>query len=108
MPKFLVEASYTAEGMRGLIKDKASGRKNAVEKALTSVGGKLESFYFAFGERDAVILCDLPDNISAAGLSIAVAASGMVESQITPLLTIEEVDKALAKSVTFIVPGASS
>jgi uncharacterized protein with GYD domain len=104
MPKFLVEASYTAEGWQGLTKEKASGRRAAVEKALASVGGKLESFYFAFGERDAVIVCDLPDNVSAAGLSIAVAASGLIKSKTTPLLTLEEVDKALAKSVTYRAP----
>ncbi len=106
MPKFLIEASYTAEGMRGLTKDKASGRRSAAEKAVASVGGKLESFYFVFGERDALIVCDLPDNISAASLSFAVAASGLIKPKTTPLLTIEEVDKALGKSVTFRGPGA--
>jgi uncharacterized protein with GYD domain len=108
MPKFLIEASMTPEGMRGLTKDKASGRRTAVEKALTSAGGKLEAFYYAFGDRDAFLLCDFPDSVSAASLSIAVAATGLVRVKTTPLLTIEEMDKALGKSVTYRGPGASS
>ena len=60
MPKYLVEAAYTAEGIRGLHKDKASGRRQAVLKAVESLEGKVESFYFAFGERDVVVIADLP------------------------------------------------
>ncbi|MFZ0593921.1 MAG: GYD domain-containing protein [Bryobacteraceae bacterium] len=105
MPKFLIEASYTAEGIKGLTKDKASGRRSAVEKALTAAGGKLEAFYYAFGDTDAFVLCDFPDTVSAASLSIAVAAAGLVKIKTTPLLTIEEMDKALGKSVTYRAPG---
>jgi uncharacterized protein with GYD domain len=106
MAKYLVEASYTAEGLRGLMKDKASGRKAAVEKLLTGMGGKLEGFYFAFGEADAYVLVDVPNSVSAAALSMAVSASGVVRSKTISLLTVEEVDQAIAKNVTYSRPGA--
>ena len=75
MPKYLIQASYTPEGIKGVMKDKASGRKAAVEKAMASVGGKVESFYYSFGKHDVVVIADAPDNISAAALSTDCAAS---------------------------------
>ena len=105
MAKYLVQASYTAEGLKGLLKDKASGRRAAVIKAVEAMGGKLESFYYAFGEHDAVLILDLPDNATAAALAVAVAASGIVRIRTTPLLTIEETDQAVGKSVAYRAPG---
>ena len=105
MPKYLIQASYTAEGLKGLRKDKASGRKAAAIKAVESLGGKLESFYCALGADDIVAIVDLPDSVSAAALSMTVAASELIQTRTTALLTVEEVDKALAKSVSFKAPG---
>ena len=106
MAKFLVEANYTAEGLRGLAKDKASGRKAAVDKALTALGGRLENIYYALGDSDVFVLCDFPDNISAAALSLAVSATGLVRTKTTVLLSVDEVDAALAKGVPYRAPGA--
>ncbi|HEV2549735.1 MAG TPA: GYD domain-containing protein [Stellaceae bacterium] len=105
MPKYLIQASYTAEGLRGLQKDKASGRRQAVLNALEPLRGKLESFNYAFGGDDVVAVIDLPDNVNAAAMSLAIAASGLVRLKTTPLLTVEEVDQALAKSVNYRAPG---
>ena len=105
MPKFLIQAAYTAEGLKGLMKDKASGRKAAVEKALASVGGKVEAMYYAFGDYDTVLIVDGPDNVSAAAVSLAVSATGLVRTRTTPLLTIEEADRAIGKAVDFRAPG---
>lgn len=106
MPKYLVRASYTAEGLKGLQKDKASGRKAAVSKVLEGLGGKLECIYFTFGEDDVVAIFDLPDNVAAARLAIAVGASGLIRPKTTPLLTVEEADQALgAPDVGFRPPG---
>jgi uncharacterized protein with GYD domain len=105
MAKYLIEASYTAEGLKGLAKDKASGRKAAVTKAVTSLGGKLEAVYYTFGERDVILICDCPDNASAAALSVAASASGLVRCRTTPLMTVEEADQALGKSITYRPPG---
>jgi uncharacterized protein with GYD domain len=105
MPKFLVEASYTAEGMRGLRKDRASGRREATSNALAAIGGKLEAMYFAFGERDVIIIADIPDNVSAAALAIAAASTGTIETKMTPLLSVEEIDHALSKRTEYRPPG---
>jgi uncharacterized protein with GYD domain len=107
MPKYLIEASYTPEGLRGLAKDKASGRQAAAQNALSGVGGKLEAIYYAFGETDVFIICDCPDNVSVASLSLVVSATGLIKSKTIPLLTVEEADNALAKSVSFSPPGSS-
>jgi uncharacterized protein with GYD domain len=105
MPKYLIQASYTAEGLRGLQKDKASGRRQAVINALEPMRGKLESFNFAFGDDDVVAVIEMPDNVNAAAMSLAIAASGLVRLKTTPLLTVEETDQALAKSVNYRAPG---
>jgi len=101
MPKYLVTASYTAEGLKGLHKDKASGRRRAVSQALESVGGKLESMHYALAEYDVVIIAELPDAVAVSALSLAASATGLVRTRTTALLTVEETDKALATSVKF-------
>jgi uncharacterized protein with GYD domain len=105
MPKYLFQATYTSDGVKGLEKDKASGRKAALSKAVESLGGKLEAFYLAFGEYDWVLLADLPDNASATAFSLAVSGSGLLRATTTPLLDVEEADKALKKKVGFKAPG---
>ncbi|CAN7382174.1 GYD domain-containing protein [Phenylobacterium sp. LjRoot219] len=105
MPKFLVVASYTAEGLRGLQKDTASGRLAAVVQAVESVGGTLESMHYALGADDVIMLMDLPDAKAAAALGVAASGSGMVRSRATALLTIAEMDQALAGPPDFRAPG---
>ena len=105
MPKFLVQTTYNGEGVRALQKDKASARKQAVEKLLQSVDGKLEAFYFAMGDHDVVTIVDLPDAASAAAISFTGSATGLFRVTTTPLLTVEEVDRALAMKLTFRAPG---
>ena len=105
MARFMIKASYTVEGMRGLIKEGGSGRKGMVEKMLWGLGGKLESFYFAFGETDVYAIVDLPDAVAAAAASFAINASGAVHTSTTPLLTPEDVDAACKKSVNYRAPG---
>src|SRR5260221_8287979 len=107
MPKYLIQASYTAEGLKGLQKDKASGRKAAVSEAVERLGGRLEAIYYAFGEDDVVVILEMADNVSATALSLAVSASGLVRTKTTPLLTVEEADQALDKSgsVSYRAPG---
>jgi uncharacterized protein with GYD domain len=105
MAKFLFQASYTAEGLKGLAKDTASGRKAAITKAAEALGGKLETVYYAFGADDVILIFDFTDNATAAALALAIAASGLVSVRTTPLLTVEEVDKALKKGVDYKAPG---
>ena len=106
MPKYMLQASYTAEGLKGLLKDGGSKRKTAASIAIESVGGKLEAFYFAFGETDAIAIMDIPDNVSASAAALATAASGAVRIKTVALLTPEEVDEATKKRVAYSPPGA--
>jgi uncharacterized protein with GYD domain len=105
MPKYLLEVSYTAEGAKGLLKDGGSKRRAAAEKAIQSVGGNIEAFYYAFGDSDVVVIADLPDAVSAAAASITLAASGAVRSKTTVLLTPQEIDSAVQKSPAYTPPG---
>ncbi|MGE8942742.1 GYD domain-containing protein [Leptospira interrogans] len=105
MPKYLIKASYSAEGVRGLRKDKASGRKAAVAAALEGLGGKLETMYYAFGDADVFAIVEMPDNASIAAFSLTAAASGVTRTTTTALLTIEEADAALEKTVNFRAAG---
>lgn len=105
MPKYLVVASYTAEGAKGVLKDGGSKRKAAAEAALKSVGGKVEAFYFGFGEDDAYVLIDAPDNASVAAASLTIGATGAVSTRTIVLLTPEEVDQAVKKAPSYQAPG---
>lgn len=105
MPKFLVEAKYTSEGTAGLLKSSASDRRKAVEQLIGSLGGTLETFYFTFGKEDAVIIVDLPNAEAALSVAFAVRASGMVQSTTTPLITVDEADRAIEHHVNYIAPG---
>jgi uncharacterized protein with GYD domain len=107
MPKFLVDASYTAQGVRGLMKDGAAGRKAAVAESLKPLGVKVEVMYWAFGEHDAVLILDGPDAVTATAVAMAVNASGLVRTRTTVLLTAEEVDQAIRKSVKYKAPGSA-
>jgi uncharacterized protein with GYD domain len=106
MPKYLIQASYTSEGVKGVLAKGGTARRSAAEAAAKSVGGKVEQFYFAFGENDVVAIIDLPDHASAAALSLAVTSSGDIRSKATVLITPEEIDAASKKSPDFRPPGA--
>ncbi len=106
MPKFLAEVSYTLDGLRGVRSEGGSSRRDAVAQVAESVGGTLEGFYFAFGDRDAYVIVDLPDMESAAAVTLTVNASGAATVRTVVLLTPEEVDAAAQRSVDYRPPGA--
>jgi uncharacterized protein with GYD domain len=106
MAKFLIQATYTADGARGLKKEGGSARKAAVDKAIAGLGGKLESFYYALGETDAFLVVDVPDAATAVAVSLAVNVTGTVRTSMTQLLTVEEMDAACKKTVAYRAPGA--
>ena len=105
MPKYLVIATYTAEGAKGVLKDGGSKRRQAAETALKSVGGNVDAFYFAFGEHDVYAIIDAPDNVSVAAASLAIGSSGAVQTKTVVLLTPEEVDQATKKAANYQPPG---
>lgn len=105
MPKYLFHGSYTPKGLKGLLAEGGSSRIEAAKQALKSVGGTLEAFYFAFGDYDFYIIVDMPDNVSTTAISFAGNVSGTFSIKTIVLLTPEEVDEAVKKSVDFRPPG---
>jgi uncharacterized protein with GYD domain len=105
MPKYLMEASYTAEGAKGLAKEGGSSRRKTVEDMVKGMQGRLEAFYYAFGGSDVYLIVDLPDAATAAALSLAVNQSGAVQLKTIVLMTVVEMDQAAKKTVAYRPPG---
>lgn len=105
MPKYLIEATYVGEGISGLLKEGGTRRREAVDELFKSMEGTVEAFYFAFGEKDVVIIGELPDNATAAALALRVNAAGAASCKTTVLLTPQEVDRAVKKTATYRPPG---
>ncbi len=106
MTRYLLRVSYTAEGVRGLLKEGGSSRRTMVDGMVKGLGGSLEGFYYAFGEDDVYAIAELPDSVTAAAVSLAVSAGGAARSNVVVLLTPEEIDAATRKTVAYRVPGA--
>ncbi|HWQ31678.1 MAG TPA: GYD domain-containing protein [Blastocatellia bacterium] len=105
MPKYLLQGNYAGEGVKGLLREGGSGRRATVEKLISAIGGRVETFYYAFGDTDVFLIVDLPDNVTAAALSMAVNATGAVALRATVLLSAEEIDEATKKTVSYRAPG---
>lgn len=106
MPKYMIKASYTADGLKGVLEKGGSARRDAVASMAQGMGGSLESFYFAFGDPDVFAVIDMPDNASVAAAAMTVSASGAAQATSVVLLTPEEIDAAAQKSVDYAVPGS--
>src|SRR3984893_10306407 len=105
MPKYLAMASYTSAGLKGLNKVGGTARRAFVEKLLKGLGGRLEAFCFGFGEDDAYLILDVPDNLTAAAISLAVGGAGATRMKTIELLTPEEIDRAMEKHVEYVPPA---
>jgi uncharacterized protein with GYD domain len=105
MARYLLKASYTLDGVKGVVKDGGSARRDSVAKMTGALGGKLETFYFAFGDTDAYVIVELPDNKAAAAVAMAVNAAGGAQVETVVLLTPEEVDQAAKTAVDYRPPG---
>ena len=106
MAKYLFTGSYTSDGAKGVLKEGGTARRAMLDEMIGSLGGTVESFYFAFGEADVYVIADLPDASSAAAMSMTASATGAVEVRTIALLTPEELDDATTKSVAYRAPGA--
>ena len=105
MPKYLIHGSYTKEGLNGLLNEGGTKRRDAAERLLASVGGTVEAYYFAFGEHDFYLVADMPDNVTATACSLIGNASGTITANAVVLITPEEVDEAIKKTVDFRPAG---
>jgi uncharacterized protein with GYD domain len=108
MPKYLLTGSYNSEGVKGLMAEGGTSRRTQAYAVVESLGGKIESFYYAFGSDDLYSIVDFPDVASALAAAGSVSSSGKVSAKLTPLITAEEMDAAAAKSKTaqYRAPGA--
>ena len=106
MPHYLFRARYTQSGIQGVLKEGAASRVKAVTELVASVGGRVETTYWAFGEDDFVMIAELPSNAAAAAAATRVSATGTSSVSTTVLLTAAEVDEARGIGVTFRPPGA--
>lgn len=105
MPKYMIEVNYVGAGVRGLLKDGGTTRREIVEEMMAKLGCKLESFYYAMGPTDLYVIVEGPDNVTAVAGTLTAAASGMVTCRTIPLLTAEEMDAAARKSPSYQAPG---
>ena len=105
MAKYLLKVNYTVDGLKGLLAEGGSARRKVAEAAANSVGGSIESFYFAFGGTDVFIIADFPDKEAAAALAMTVTASGGATVETVVLLTPDEADAAVAKQIAYTPPG---
>jgi uncharacterized protein with GYD domain len=106
MPKYLFAASLTQNGVQGVLKEGGTSRREALKKAVESVGGTLEAFYFAFGETDTYLIADLPDAAAAAALSMSASATGTGQVKTIVLIAPEEMDEVRTRTVEYRPPGA--
>jgi uncharacterized protein with GYD domain len=106
MARYLWKVSYTAEGAKGLLAEGGTSRKNTIQKLIRSLGGKLVSFDFAFGDDDAYVIAEVKDATDVAAVSLAVAAAGGARVTTVQLLTPDQMDAAAKKNVAYRAPGA--
>jgi uncharacterized protein with GYD domain len=106
MPRYLIEVSYKPEGMKGLLAKGGTARREMIQKMLADVGGKVESFDFAFGANDAFLIVDVPDHATVAAVTMMVGASGAVTCKTNVLLTPEEIDDAAKVKAKYTPPGS--
>ena len=105
MRRYLIVGTYTAEGARGVLKEGGTGRREAAQAAIASLGGTLVSFHFALGSDEWYSIVDLPDNAAAAAIALAGTASGALHSRAIALITPEEMDAITARAPDFRAPG---
>jgi uncharacterized protein with GYD domain len=100
MAHYLIQVSYNNQGISDLVKN-PQDRSTAIRSVIEGMGGRIESFYFAFGDYDAVVIAELPDNASAAAFAMAVGAGGAMRSyRTTVLIPTAEAGEAMRKAST--------
>ena len=98
MPYYMLQAAYEPEAWKALVKN-PQNRLDVIRPVVEKLGGKVEGGWLAFGEYDVLLICQMPNNVSAAAFSMAGAAGGAVKAiKTTPLMTIEESMEAMRKA----------
>ena len=107
MSKYMIKASYSPEGIKGVMAKGGNARVDAIKKLATGVGGSLESCYFAFGDDDLYAVVDAPSHEAMAAIAGTVTSTGALSSyQTIVLLTADEIDAAAKQTIDYTPPGA--
>lgn len=106
MAKYMFRTRYTQSGLKGLLSEGGTGREAALRQTIEAAGGRLEGFYYAFGDSDLYLIADLPDEATATALSLNIASAGALTVSVTVLIAPETVDEAIGKSVSYRLPGS--
>ena len=106
MPKYLFKVKLTPDGLKGLLREGASARREVVARMVEGLGGRVETMYWAFGDDDVYVTAELPDNTSAAAMGLVVSAAGGVRTSTVVLLSADEIDGAVRQQVAYRAPGA--
>lgn len=100
MPRYMIQASYNSQGITDLVRN-PQDRAEAVRPVIEGLGGRMEAFYYAFGDYDVVVIAELPDNASAAAIAMAVGAGGALKDyKTTVLLSMDEAVEAMRKATS--------
>lgn len=105
MSKYMFRATYTQAGLSGLLKEGGTRRRAALTQTIEEMGGSVESLYYAFGTPDLYIIADLPDDATAAAVSMVIGNAGALDISVTVLVAPETIDEAIEKSVPYRPPG---
>ena len=105
MPKYLFQASYTVDGLKGLLQEGGTRRRENLEGLINGLGGKMEALYYAYGQDDVIVIAELPDSATTTAIALTIGASGAVNLKTTVLITPEEVDEAVTKTISYRPPG---
>jgi uncharacterized protein with GYD domain len=98
MAHYSLQTAYTPLGWAALLKD-PQDRLAAVEPVVERLGGKIVNGWFTFGDYDVLVICEMPDQVSAAALSMAISAGGAVKAvKTTPLMSFDDGLEALRKA----------
>jgi len=107
MSKYMIKASYSPEGIKGVMAKGGNARKDAIEKLVAGVGGSMESLYFAFGGDDIYVIVDAPSHEAMAAVAGTVTSTGALSDyQTIVLLTADQIDGAAKMSVDYTPPGS--
>ena len=102
MSKFMYSGNYTKRGIKGLLKDGGTARKEETVRLVESLGGKVEAYYWCYGRTDFITIMDFPDHTTVTGMALNIAASGTFTGNLTPLISVEEMDEMVKVSIKII------
>ncbi|MEC9333324.1 MAG: GYD domain-containing protein [Candidatus Thermoplasmatota archaeon] len=99
MSKFMYSGNYTKRGIKGLLKEGGTARRDETVRIVEALGGKVEAYYWCYGSTDFLTIMDFPDHTTVTGMALNIAASGSFEGNLTPLISVEEMDEMVKVSV---------